>query len=562
MVSKARRAAHNHDIRRPNSGEWSGNSSDASSPLCFRPEVTTAVCILNRWLIGRASIQTSWCGRSLPSSTWRWVFAFARNLVLQHLWLPSWQPLTRFRHCVQQVRFATELQMPWNIGGCHGLPWTHRVLPRVHHVRDQVTRESCPTFPNHLKYRWDVIRPLGWHWKADVESRGEICLFKISNTCSSGSASTKRSTPTTWLHLVYVSANFAGKWLFGGFFSEKTSHLSSLAALIAIFLAPPIRKARHNSSLLGCPRFLWTRMIANLTALSTFSGTCASSRCGSSCNSSSGMAVPIRSIATSSAGEVSNLLTASLSSPRITACPKHECANKTNSDVRSWVLSLVREHVCSGTFERQVSKAWPRTCTSVNYLQSKKERSEVSAQDVDSLKQPIHIHCVSTSKQGTDRSTSELCYKMNHKKRTKREQKLEANARHWSLIWRTAHLPCPQVKNLQSSSRTSISLGVPLCPSADHCQCPHTALKLTNFAMIASKVFCPDSWSSEQERLRHGPWNHSRQEQCSNENEMKTQHVLLEICQDVFRRPYYRSPTDDPRTKPVHSNQFYQHLSV
>ena len=35
MISKARLASHNHDMRRPTSGDRSGNSSDASSPPCF-----------------------------------------------------------------------------------------------------------------------------------------------------------------------------------------------------------------------------------------------------------------------------------------------------------------------------------------------------------------------------------------------------------------------------------------------------------------------------------------------------------------------------------------------
>ena len=42
------------------------------------------------------------------------------------------------------------------------------------HVRDQVTHGTCPIYPNHLKYRQNVIWPFGWHWKANVESRGKI----------------------------------------------------------------------------------------------------------------------------------------------------------------------------------------------------------------------------------------------------------------------------------------------------------------------------------------------------------------------------------------------------
>ena len=42
------------------------------------------------------------------------------------------------------------------------------------HVRDQVTHGTCPTHPNHLTYRQNVIRPCGRHGKANVEFRGKI----------------------------------------------------------------------------------------------------------------------------------------------------------------------------------------------------------------------------------------------------------------------------------------------------------------------------------------------------------------------------------------------------
>ena len=95
---------------------------------------------------------------------------------------------------------------------CHGasdavkycrIPWASTNSPSspsklTSHVGDQVTHGTCPIYPNHLKHRQDVIRPFGWHWKANVESRGEISypMLRNSNTCLPESASMNRSIPT------------------------------------------------------------------------------------------------------------------------------------------------------------------------------------------------------------------------------------------------------------------------------------------------------------------------------------------------------------------------------
>ena len=46
--------------------------------------------------------------------------------------------------------------------GFHKL--TEFTLELTSHVGDQVTHRTCPTYPNHLKHRQDIIRPFGWHW--------------------------------------------------------------------------------------------------------------------------------------------------------------------------------------------------------------------------------------------------------------------------------------------------------------------------------------------------------------------------------------------------------------
>ena len=78
--------------------------------------------------------------------------------------------LSRFRHCQGGSFGCSEILS--NAVSFHKL--TEFSLEFTSHVRDQVIHGTCPTYPNHLKYRHNVIRPFGWHWKANVESRGKI----------------------------------------------------------------------------------------------------------------------------------------------------------------------------------------------------------------------------------------------------------------------------------------------------------------------------------------------------------------------------------------------------
>ena len=139
-------------------------------------------------------------------------------------------------------------------------------------------------------------------------------------------------------------------------FSEQTSHVSSLAALSAILLAPPNRKARHSNSCLACPQiFVNSHDCPSYCIVHFFGNICLLelwflmeliTGYGCSCQPRSFPHLRLGRLQASLLH-----LSPLLGSPLV---PKHACANWTNSDMHSCILSPVREHVCSNTFERQI----------------------------------------------------------------------------------------------------------------------------------------------------------------------------------------------------------------
>ena len=133
-------------------------------------------------------------------------------------------------------------------------------------------------------------------------------------------------------------------------FVLRTNVALVFAARIAILFAPPILIARQRKSLLGCHRFLWIRMIANLTALGVSSGTFASSTCGSS--SSSGMSARVRSVHFHIFGRIGfmpfDCVAFHSSDHRL--CPSACVPTRRTPICVRESFSPVHEHVCSGTF--------------------------------------------------------------------------------------------------------------------------------------------------------------------------------------------------------------------
>ena len=175
MVSKARLAAHNHDIRRPKSGEWSGNPNDASSPLCFSSRSDHGSLYPRPMTLGRRVSRRVDAGLFCP------VHMEASLRISTKLRAPtSLICLLGSRLPDSAIAFNKPF-LPRSFGCCEILfdavsfhKLTEFSLEFTSHVGDQVIHGTCPIYPFHLKYRQNVVWPFGRNWRANFESRGEV----------------------------------------------------------------------------------------------------------------------------------------------------------------------------------------------------------------------------------------------------------------------------------------------------------------------------------------------------------------------------------------------------
>ena len=115
----------------------------------------------------------------LPSSPWKRVFAFPHTSCSD-----IFDCLSCSRFPDSAIAFNKSI-LPESFGCREILSDAVSFHKFTSHVRDQVTQGTLPSYPNHLKYPQYDLWPFGWHWKANVESRGEIYYVQeLKNTCS------------------------------------------------------------------------------------------------------------------------------------------------------------------------------------------------------------------------------------------------------------------------------------------------------------------------------------------------------------------------------------------
>ena len=242
MVSKARLADHNHNIRRPNSGKWFGNSGDASSPLSFSSR--------------------SGHGNLYPRPMTHWAGEYPDELM---------QPFFCQVHygCESSHNHETSCSDIFDCFSCTCLPdsdvaFNKSALPRSFGCREilsdamnfhKLTELSSNSHPlSEIKLLMgpaQFIRTisstdntssslLDGTEKANVESRGKIYnVLELKHLF-------------VWVREYKgIHSNTLVEFPKANLFSAQTSHLSPFAARIAISFAPPNRKARQKKILAG-----------------------------------------------------------------------------------------------------------------------------------------------------------------------------------------------------------------------------------------------------------------------------------------------------------------------